>query len=123
MRIIDWSSDVCSSDLGDAAPAGPGGDPVRLPAPQPRRLHHQALPVARPAAAAPRPRLPAVGDLWRLPGLGPGAAPAGAIPGQRPLPVRRGEARKGGVKGKRVTARVGLIGGGITKKKKKSYRT
>src|SRR3546814_16697304 len=31
MRISDWSSDVCSSDLDDAQPAGePGGEDQRL---------------------------------------------------------------------------------------------
>src|SRR3546814_1111380 len=29
MRISDWSSDVCSSELGADAQAGDGGDPVR----------------------------------------------------------------------------------------------
>src|SRR3546814_2944265 len=35
MRISDWSSDVCSSDLGDA---GAGGETEQ--AAQPRRLQH-----------------------------------------------------------------------------------
>src|SRR3546814_2106384 len=32
MRISDWSSDVCSSDLGMAAAAGPGAHAQRAPA-------------------------------------------------------------------------------------------
>src|SRR3546814_8850705 len=36
MRISDWSSDVCSSDLGSSKPARAprdGGDPTRVPQP------------------------------------------------------------------------------------------
>src|SRR3546814_6786130 len=51
MRISDWSSDVCSSDLGDARPAGP--QPARNPRrhPTPARPH-----LARGARAGGRDR-------------------------------------------------------------------
>src|SRR3546814_2305997 len=71
MRISDWSSDVCSSDLGDRARAAARGhgDPGRL------RLRGRARPVGRGAAevraraaadrgpGAAHPRRHAGGDL------------------------------------------------------------
>src|SRR3546814_4134645 len=71
MRISDWSSDVCSSDLRPEAPGRRGAAPHAAPAPLAagRRRHdpeaHEAPPFARrgggtlrrPAAAAPRYRV------------------------------------------------------------------
>ena len=78
---------------GDAAPAGRAGHPLRLPPLRPRRAADQALPAAGPAAAEQRPRLSALGHLWRLPHARRAAAPGGAVlrrlalsvPRQRPV--------------------------------------
>src|SRR3546814_6676801 len=67
MRISDWSSDVCSSDLHDGVA---GGASLRLPPRQPHR---------RPGGAAPRRRAerrPALDD-------GRGGHARGAAPGSR----------------------------------------
>src|SRR3546814_6705876 len=86
MRISDWSSDVCSSDLGDRARAAARGhgDPGRL------RLRGRARPVGRGAAevraraaadrgpGAAHPRRHAGGDLAAA--CAPGArAPRGGV--------------------------------------------
>src|SRR3546814_19074406 len=66
MRISDWSSDVCSSDLHDGVA---GGASLRLPPRQPHR---------RPGGAAPRRRAerrPALDD-------GRGGHERGAAPGK-----------------------------------------
>src|SRR3546814_1487459 len=64
MRISDWSSDVCSSDLGAAAAArrgrgaaaGPGqrrqGAAARVPDPALEQRRTRVLPAQRAAAAA-----------------------------------------------------------------------
>src|SRR3546814_3352562 len=50
MRISDWSSDVCSSDLGDSL------DPIRI---EPQAIEHR---VAQPLVAAARHILAVGGD-------------------------------------------------------------
>src|SRR3546814_10906718 len=43
MRISDWSSDVCSSDLREVSPARVGNP--ELDGPKPRRTHPLAVPI------------------------------------------------------------------------------
>src|SRR3546814_3556360 len=79
MRISDWSSDVCSSDLSpipnpQSRPSDARTDP---PAPRPSR-------AARDRAVGPRPA--AVGRRQRR-GRGRRPLVAGAAPGARPGPV------------------------------------
>src|SRR3546814_19435904 len=73
MRISDWSSDVCSSDLHRANPA-----PLHL---EPATLHGQA-------ARCPRPRQPAAAGFFRAAVGGGGHAAA------RGTPRRRGNQRR-----------------------------
>src|SRR3546814_995186 len=75
MRISDWSSDVCSSDLGGQAKLrdrlaslpGPLPRPARIPShalPPPEDRQQPVPPVAAPPAlAAPAFLLPALGDV------------------------------------------------------------
>src|SRR3546814_18382095 len=48
MRISDWSSDVCSSDLRSHAPANPGQDRALAPDPEKPHPAGELLPVRRP---------------------------------------------------------------------------
>src|SRR3546814_17062308 len=94
MRISDWSSDVCSSDLAHAGPgleAPPAAAPVgQVLIPQ----HHLAQEVVvREAVLVPQ----ADGQLVLRPEVG---------------------ARKSVVKGKRVSVSVDLGGGRLIQKKK-----
>src|SRR3546814_11611827 len=89
MRISDWSSDVCSSDLGGSARAG-----WRAPGPR---------------AAEPAPALPPAPDRRDRPA---GRAGRRAFR-RRP---RRGKDRKSVVWGKSVSGRVDSGGGRIIKK-------
>src|SRR3546814_19008356 len=52
MRISDWSSDVCSSDLAAAAQAAPAADRIDVDAQAARRLQDRR--ADREAAAPPR---------------------------------------------------------------------
>src|SRR3546814_9780365 len=54
MRISDWSSDVCSSDLPTSVP--PDGDQAAAPprAPTPAAVDHRSVPPPRPPIADPR---------------------------------------------------------------------
>src|SRR3546814_20371646 len=97
MRISDWSSDVCSSDLSPAS-----GMP---PAPSPQRLSPRRRPLATSPFADPEPQLTADADARA--GRGPGCA-------------GRTGARKGVVYGKRESVRVDLGGPRIIKKQTKN---
>src|SRR3546814_14295049 len=119
MRISDWSSDVCSSDLRPAHRAGSHAPPD---------LHARARSAAATAPERSRPVAVAVGARWRparsAPPVAvrrrppprastPPPAPARAVrlagicPGER----RHGAAaRKSVVYGKRVSVRVDLGG-------------
>src|SRR3546814_16248791 len=91
MRISDWSSYVCSSDLGGVRPAR-----------QRRRAHRQARsrsPLEWPRGEDSRSD--------RVRGLGRGGGP-----------LWRRLDRKSVVEGKRVSGRVACGGGRIIKKKK-----
>src|SRR3546814_16825128 len=96
MRISDWSSDVCSSDLSRSRPRADRG-----------RRTAAGRPAARPAA--PRPPCPSVR-----------AAAAGLPPeGYGRRPASPAGDRKSVVEGKSVSVRVDLGGRRIIKKKKK----
>src|SRR3546814_1615310 len=94
MRISDWSSDLCSSDLATARRQAPQSHPHRLHsqtnppprAPRPRRhlLHH---PVRR--------RLLAAGLSWRVDRAARPARPGAVGAGRRA--ARRAAARAGAV--------------------------
>src|SRR3546814_4250821 len=63
MRISDWSSDVCSSDLGALSRSGPGARPHRLrlqararPGRPPRLDHRVAVGAGRVSAPGPSGR-------------------------------------------------------------------
>src|SRR3546814_11951967 len=113
MRISDWSSDVCSSDLGRAHAAPPPPAPPRhrpprsSPAPPCRRR--------RRAVGGYGGRRRRSGSCW--------AWGIGSFP---PLPCQRGKRgpgppdRKSVVEGKSVSVRVDLVGRRIIKKKKKN---
>src|SRR3546814_17928199 len=105
MRISDWSSDVCSSDLGPLARSGLAGPGC------PRKLAGQG---DRSAAAGARRRCPGTGDGPR-PWL-----PAGGGPADRRLTGagRAAPDRKSVVSGKSVSVRVDLGGRRVLKKKK-----
>src|SRR3546814_15017499 len=122
MRISDWSSDVCSSDLADErrcatrlhSRARRSAEPARRMArPGGQRALGQFLPEHRRDA---RSRLcpPAPRRRHRLSDRGGGADP------RRP---RRGPAaaRKSAVSGKRGSVRVDLGGRRIIKKKKNKH--
>src|SRR3546814_20582249 len=99
MRISDWSSDVCSSDLTPTGPGRPGN--LRKPLPPPHR------PFSPPAAAARLGR-----RAYRRDEIG-------CLDKRRPttslLPSM--EDRKSVVSGKSVSVRVDLGGRRIIKKK------
>src|SRR3546814_18826871 len=100
MRISDWSSDVCSSDLDLSGWRGGRGAATRGP-------HHlcRAEPRVQGYLCCDLPDLRAGAD-HRLPGAG--------------RAVRKLEARKSVVSGKSVSVRVDLGGRRIIKKKKKN---
>src|SRR3546814_14857226 len=100
MRISDWSSDVCSSDLvadDGTSPADGGAEPIRKGAGVPPRR--------RPGGPRAVPR------LRRLLRPGPAGRPQDA------------EDRKSVVSGKSVSVRVDLGGRRIIKKKNKQRIT
>src|SRR3546814_17554793 len=97
MRISDWSSDVCSSDLNEKGAALSGGPfPVRDPAVRRR--------ISRAGRAWPWPPWP-LRRPCPFPAFSPGSAP--------------GPDRKSVVSGKSVSVRVDLGGRRLIKKKKK----
>src|SRR3546814_18697376 len=97
MRIRDWSSDVCSSDLKTAVTGWSPAEPIR----QGAGLMFQQTAIPEDlASTAFRP------------------ASAGAAPDKAPGPDR-----KRVVSGKRVSVRVDLGGRRIIKKKKKQHIT
>src|SRR3546814_20112089 len=102
MRISDWSSDVCSSDLYPPTTPYPGLTPTGEPH-EPREIHR------------PRQGLPPGGSDRRDPDEPsadqPGASPQGAARGSR------GQDRKSVVSGKSVSVRVDLGGRRSFKKK------
>src|SRR3546814_2680660 len=76
LRISDWSSDVCSSDLAALCPFGVHGDDrggvePRQPEPEPRQGGSQSLAGQAPADARRReePGRPSA-RRWRRPDLG-----------------------------------------------------
>src|SRR3546814_6232229 len=99
MRISDWSSDVCSSDLGqdDARQRAARRNGVGRCAGHPHRRH-------------PRTAMPA-------PGYGCAAYQVGRCVDDRPRSLDKD--RKSVVEGKRVSVRVDLGGRRILKKKNK----
>src|SRR3546814_19703577 len=99
MRISDWSSDVCSSDLGGPA------RPCR---------RRRTRPEARRPARRERP------CRWSG-GRSECRAPARSSCG-RPVPPRPGD-RKSVVEGKSVSVRVDLGGGRIIKKQSRETMT
>src|SRR3546814_20084557 len=112
MRIIDWSSDMCSSDL--PARSDPAArSRVRNDAALSPRREHQALSIALPDG-----RIYARGSARARTGA---AAPARR--GARRPDTRRSadrEARKRVVYGKGVSVRVDIGGGGIITQKKRT---
>src|SRR3546814_13832400 len=97
MRISDWSSDVCSSDLPSPCPGGPG------------LLQGQRLSGVADHRAVPRRTLP------------PGAQHQCRQPGQEPscgrAPGAGGGDRKSVGRGKSVAVRVDIGGSRSIKKK------
>src|SRR3546814_17486932 len=108
MRISDWSSDVCSSDLPRDVPRLPAGAHLHRPwVPGPRRdrrPEHASRPRGLRAALA--------GDLLRHEVGAGGRARAHA---QRD--------RKSAVWGKSVSERVNIVGRGIIKNKNNNNTT
>src|SRR3546814_6577012 len=103
MRISDWSSDVCSSDLRAGSFVGPSTR-------GPRRERMLARPGGfRRALSGHRPA------RWRIAGRRGGAL---FLP-VRTDPQHHPEDRKSVVKGKSVSVRLDLGGRRIIKKKKK----
>src|SRR3546814_11345856 len=99
MRISDWSSDVCSSDLFQRAESRPGPQRARL----------------RQAGSPPPP-----GTTWALNRKAPARASA-AAPARPATPPYRVD-RKSVVEGKRVSGRVDVGGRRIIKKKNNQER-
>src|SRR3546814_15876675 len=132
MRISDWSSDVCSSDLDDAGGLAVVADPLADRA--------QVAPVAADAAAArgqpdvlvPQPddAVQAVAGLVEEAGDRPAARGAAVgehrrrrhEPRPRDVVVEALGAWKSGVEGKRGTVSVDTGGRRIIKKKKNTKR-
>src|SRR3546814_11804292 len=109
MRISDWSSDVCSSDLTDElrpdSPRQAGRHRAADPAParpDERLYYPDDAGDRRGARRMRRRRCGAGGDLYR---------------GGRARLLRGGGDRKSGVSGKSVSVRVDLGGRRIIKKK------
>src|SRR3546814_11541827 len=103
MRISDWSSDVCSSDLKGPARAGPcRGARGRIGAPFPSSPKVSAMPFQPRVAIL----IPAAdyGEHWR------------------PALARKTADRKSVVVGKSVSVRVDLGGRRIITKKKQIYQ-
>src|SRR3546814_16955248 len=102
MRISDWSSDVCSSDL--PAAAGRAAAPAGSARSRPRRTGARRRPP-RPAA-----------------GYGPARGRDSADP-PSPRPPGRRTDRKSVVSGKSVSVRVDLVGRRVIKTKTHVRRT
>src|SRR3546814_17280668 len=114
MRISDWSSDVCSSDLSAYAPvrafssAGQGSAPADAALQQKRRMSRRTPLKRPPHRRRPRPR-----TVDRI---------GGPVERQRREAVA-GADRKSVVWGKSVSVRVALGGRRMIKKKKKLLQT
>src|SRR3546814_18355369 len=109
MRISDWSSDVCSSDLALAGPAAA----TALVGARQRRQGRSGMPATDRPADSDRPRRPAGRRLPEPERVG--------VLGHR---NRRGQARpdrKGGVSGKRESVSVDLGGRRNIRKKKQDW--
>src|SRR3546814_20792826 len=124
MRISDWSSDVCSSDLSQSTAAHDGplsGGCVRRSAPRLLRHRRQQSKRSFPRCDAPAQRsrdrtLPLRTEAaTRLPHQGP------IVASDRFL--RKCRDRKSVVSGKSVSVRVDLGGLRVIKKKKKNANT
>src|SRR3546814_12317602 len=103
MRISDWSSDVCSSDLPGAARPAPGaGTPRGGRSIRPPRMHARHRRGEFPARAGRRARRRGRGDAR--------------------VDLARAD-RKSVVEGKSVSVRVDLGGRRIIKKKKNQTTT
>src|SRR3546814_18480005 len=109
MRMSDWSSDVCSSDLGP-----------------PRRFEPPACGRVTNAAKAAVVSGPAAG-LWRVfhcPPLATGSRKSAQPLCLVPLPLKRSDPdRKSGREGKSVYVRVDLGGRRLLKKTTNNHRT
>src|SRR3546814_18836287 len=124
MRISDWSSDVCSSDLTKATVRDPESFPLVIPQPVPGRLRRvrgagglrDLLAVAVEPAAVPAVHLPAH-RLRRARAGAAGRRPARAEAGAQASPVR---GRKSAASGKGGSVRGELVGRRRLKKKKRS---
>src|SRR3546814_14357027 len=114
MRISDWSSDVCSSDLEAGEEVGRKGTQGSLG--HPRRSHSRAPGYAEPRPDASPPRHPGVRARADR-GQGDPASPAGLLGIQRRF-RRRSEDLKSVVSGKSVSVRVDLGGSRIVQKKR-----
>src|SRR3546814_16082917 len=129
MRISDWSSDVCSSDLPARAPPTPR-PPCRDRAPAGRRCRYRgqrrcgAAARSRAPRSSPPPRRRNARAAPRAIPWSPGRAAGCADRRGRYAPSPRASRadRKSGVEGKGVSVRVDL-GGGRTIKKKKIKKT
>src|SRR3546814_19793842 len=111
MRISDWSSDVCSSDLAAGTTSKPTTSWPALA--RLRAIGRPMLPRPRnPMRAIAASPIPAILVAFR-----PYRIPAGA--GNPALPAAQAKVRdrKSVVSGKRVSVRVDLGGGRIIKKK------
>src|SRR3546814_17092926 len=105
MRISDWSSDVCSSDLDEIAFRGDlQGFEATEPGLAEKGLHATASSDGRLRGA------------WSRTASAMAAICAGVVP--QPPPTRFSRDRTGVVEGERVSVRVDLGGRRIIKKKK-----
>src|SRR3546814_19104416 len=111
MRISDWSSDVCSSDLVPRDGVLPGGGA--------RRLAHRR--GAEPGDREGLARLGAGADQRAARLLDPGDRHRAAADRAAGAPRRRQD-RKSAVEGKSVSDRVDLGGRRIIKKQKEAYK-
>src|SRR3546814_11740858 len=118
MRISDWSSDVCSSDLygNPCRPSAHSPTPRRTPALPERYVGAQALFSGFTNSKDAVSRIPAIRQPRGI---------SSDIPQMPPNPAhKRGPMvadRKSVVSGKSVSVRVDLGGGGIIKKNKQDH--
>src|SRR3546814_13672034 len=97
MRISDWSSDVCSSDLAVERPALRATGETMLSLLLPLLLAQAAsVPASAPVPACDKPaELPAAFAGWRSPGRVPAIGKAFLVDARDPATVRS-EERRGG---------------------------
>src|SRR3546814_11738746 len=121
MRISDWSSDVCSSDLFDAT--------HRAALARPRAIAVSAPRQGASRNGLPGPALPPQLQAGRLPTVHGGEHPPACLQSAQAArdgvrnrrSVRRD--RKSAVEGKSVSVSVDIGGRGVIKKKKEKKNT